>query len=90
MADVMCPGECLSLMKEVACPAPDFLERNGAWVLTVIGLGAGLMGTILTYMLRSRCTNIKCCGAECVRDVVKLDPKQITIEAPQTSEPVTE
>lgn len=35
---------------------------------------------LLTYFLKSRCKYIKCCGFECTRDVLTLDPKDIQIE----------
>lgn len=78
-----CPLECLTTAKDVACPSPDFIERNGAWLLTVLGMLGGCVGTALTYMLRSRCSNIKCWGLECVRDVVKLDSTQVQVTVPQ-------
>ncbi len=71
----LCPIECV----RAACPSPDFLERHGSWVLTVIGLVVGCSGTLLTYFLRSRCTHIKCCGLELERDVITLDPSQVTV-----------
>ena len=74
-----CPIECVSAIKEVACPSPDFLEKNGSWLLTVIGLGIGCVGTVLTYFLRSRCKEIKCWGVQCTRDVVALEPSEIEI-----------
>lgn len=75
-----CPLECLSTTRDVACPTPDFIERNGTWLLTVIGMMTGCFATLLTYFLKSRCSSIKCWGVECVRDVVKLDPSQVKVE----------
>ncbi len=82
---VTCPIECMTTAKEVACPDPDFLERNGAWLLTVIGMGVGTLGTVLTYFLKSRCSRIKCWGVECVRDVVKLSAAQVEVVPNKTS-----
>ena len=62
-----------------ACPSGDFIERNGTWLLTVIGMVVGCWGGILTYFLKSRCRKIRCWGVECVRDVVALDPKDVQI-----------
>lgn len=52
---------------------PDFIERNGAWVLSMLGVVLGCVSAILAYFLKSRCTKIKCCGAECTRDVLDLE-----------------
>ena len=73
---VTCPIECV----RSACPDPTFLERSGAWVLTVIGIGAACVGTVLTYFLKSRCKHIECCGVKMDREVIDLDPKQVTVK----------
>jgi hypothetical protein len=75
MDGVMCPMQCV----RAACPDPGFIEKNGAWVLTVAGLVCGCVGTVLTYFLKSRCTFIRCCGVELVRQPIKLDPEAVTV-----------
>ena len=52
---------------------PDFIERNGAWLLSVIGVLATCASGMLAYFLRSRCRRIRCCGVECERDVLNLE-----------------
>lgn len=52
---------------------PDFVERNGAWLLSVLGVVTACMSGILAYFLKSRCSRIKCCGMECERDVLNLE-----------------
>tara|TARA_Y100000385_G_scaffold210355_1_gene218248 strand:- start:8 stop:259 length:252 start_codon:yes stop_codon:yes gene_type:complete len=76
MSDVACPISCV----RAACPDPDFIEKNGAWLLTVIGVFIGCVGSVFTYLLKSRCKKISCCGVSCDRDVLALDPKDIKIE----------
>ena len=66
---VLCPVECLTTSKDVACPNPDFVEKNGTWLLSVIGVGTGVLASLLTFFLKSRCTQISCWGVSCVRDV---------------------
>tara|TARA_B100001778_G_scaffold331430_1_gene335817 strand:- start:580 stop:858 length:279 start_codon:yes stop_codon:yes gene_type:complete len=88
MAGITCPVECLTTTKDVACPSPDFVEKNGAWLLTVFGLVTGCFGTLLTYMLKSRCSKIKCWGVEVHRDVVKVDSKDVPV-TPKEEEGVT-
>ena len=76
MSSITCPLECV----RIGCPQPDFLERNGAFMLSVIGVFMGAGGMLLTYFLKSRCKHIKCCGVECTRDVLALDSKDVKIE----------
>lgn len=74
--DPHCPIDCVNS----GCPQPDFIERNGAWVLTIAGMGAACVGTVLTYFLKSRCRKIRCCGLECDRTPVELDAADVEIE----------
>ena len=52
---------------------PDFIERNGAWLLTVIGMVITCLMSTLVYFLKSRCSLIRVCGCECQRSVVDLE-----------------
>ena len=52
---------------------PDFIERNGAWLLSLVGIIVTCFSGLLAYMLKSRCSAIKCCGCECQRDVLDLE-----------------
>jgi len=65
---INCPIECVG----VGCPQPDFIERNGTWLLTLIGVIIGCFSSLLTYFLKSRCSKIKCCGVELDRQVIEL------------------
>jgi hypothetical protein len=76
-----CPIECVS----VSCPDKDFIERNGTWLLTVIAGFTGCFSMLLTYFLKSRCSNIKFCGVECVRDVVALKPGEVEVISASSS-----
>ena len=58
---------------------PDFIERNGTWLLTVLGVVSSCFAGLLVYALKSRCTRIKLCGAECDRDVIALEPSQVSV-----------
>lgn len=70
-----CPLHCLQL------DSHDFLQRNGAWVLTVVTVVTGCFGAMLTYFLKSRCRTIKlCCGGlECERTVVDLEKGAVEV-----------
>ena len=52
---------------------PDFVERNGVWMLSVLGVFMSCLSGILVYMLKSRCKKIKCACIECERDVLDQD-----------------
>lgn len=75
MSLIDCPIECV----RAACTDPDFLEKHGTWLLTVVAGVSGGMGVIFTYFLKSRCTRIKCFCGECHRDVVALGPGEISV-----------
>ncbi len=79
MSEISCPIECV----RTGCPEAGFLEKNGAFLITMIGIIAGAVAMLLTYFLKSRCKHIKCCGLECTRDVLQLDAKDIKIEMQQ-------
>jgi hypothetical protein len=83
MAQVACPIECVG----VGCPQPDFIERNGAWLLTVVGVVVGCFGGLLSYFLKSRCSKIKCCGLQLERQVVQLDSDEVGVDMSQSSKP---
>ena len=77
---ITCPVECVRL----GCPEPDFLERNGAFLLTVIAGATGLIGVCLTYFLKSRCKNIRTPCVSCDREVVSIDADHATVTSSQT------
>ena len=63
---VTCPIECVK-------DNPDFIERNGAWLLSVIASSSALFGYLLSYLLKSRCKKIDCWGLKCDRTPIDLD-----------------
>jgi len=46
---------------------------NGTFILSLLTLVGGGGMVCLKYFLKSRCTSIKCCCVECVRDVIPAD-----------------
>ena len=69
----MTPDECIQYLQAFKGDPPDFLEKHGAWLLTVIGAAVGCVGTLTAYFLKSRCRTIKCWGMSCVRDPLSSD-----------------
>jgi hypothetical protein len=78
---IQCPVECVG----VGCPQPDFIERNGAFVLTVVGALSACFGLCLTYMLKSRCKKIMCCGVGVERDVLAIDASNADVNLSEAS-----
>ena len=74
--------DVISIISEYKGDPPDFLEKHGAWVLTIIGVATGCLGTLFAYFLKSRCKKIKACGFECDRDVLDAKDVQVTEEVP--------
>jgi hypothetical protein len=64
---------------------PDFIQRNGTWLLSLVGLISACFGTLLSYMLRSRCRTIKFCGFECDRDVLDLSTSNLQVPVQSVS-----
>ena len=52
------------------CNLNDFIKDNSAFLLTLIGLLGSCCTASLVFLLKSRCTKIKCCGFICERDVI--------------------
>jgi hypothetical protein len=50
----------------------DFIERNGTWLLSMVGVVSACMGTIFAYFLRSRCRTIRCWGVVCEREPIPV------------------
>lgn len=81
MSEMLCPLECINH----ACPPPDFIERNGTWVLTLVGVGTSFVGALLAYFLRSRCKTVNCCCVKCEREVVQLESQSVEVTNEITS-----
>lgn len=81
--EVMCPLECINS----ACAPPDFIERNGTWLLTLVGVGTSFVGALLAYFLKSRCKKVKCLCIQCEREVLQLEPQTVDVTTETTSNP---
>ena len=76
ITDVTCPIECV---KSGCDEAPDFLEKHSTFFLTLIGSVSALVGVLLSYCIKSRCKNIKCCCIACDREPIQLNKDNIEI-----------
>ena len=41
-----------------------------SFIIALVGIGSACIGGFLTFLLRSRCRTIKCCGIQIERDVL--------------------
>uniref|UniRef100_A0A2V0RCH0 Uncharacterized protein n=1 Tax=viral metagenome TaxID=1070528 RepID=A0A2V0RCH0_9ZZZZ len=71
-SSLLCPGECVTLARDVACAPPDFLEKHGALLLTIMTAVGGGIGALLVYCLKSRCTQIDLCCIKLTREPVPV------------------
>lgn len=78
MDTVDCPISCLD--RNLICETPpDWLEKHGTFMMTLVGaLGAGCT-VVLSYFLKSRCHKLRCCGVECDRTPIPLDATQVEL-----------
>ena len=67
-AGIVCPLECTRICEN---PNPeDFIQKNGAFLLTVIASISAAMGVCFSYFLKSRCTRLQFGCLSCDRDVL--------------------
>ena len=50
--------------------ASDFVSLNSGFLLTIVGGAGACFAGCLAFILKSRCTHIKCCGCQIARDVI--------------------
>ena len=79
---VTCPIECV----RSACPDPDFLEKHSTFVLTLTASVSATLGVFFSYLLKSRCKKIACCGLVCDREPLDLRAEDVNVE-PNTAIP---
>lgn len=41
-----------------------------SFIIAVVGIASACVGGLLSFLLKSRCRTIKCCGIECEREVL--------------------
>ena len=51
----------------------EFIEKNGAFLLSFFGLLGGGIGYVLVFCLKSRCSEINCCGIRLIRQPIPLE-----------------
>ena len=79
MVSINCPIDCV----RAACPEPDFLEKHSTFVLTITASLSATLGVFLSYILKSRCKKIQCCGLSCDRDPIELKVEEGNSQTPE-------
>ena len=70
--------DVLQIIQEYKGDPPDFLQKHGAWVLTIVGVGSACLGTMFAYFLKSRCKKLRFGCIECDREVIEFDAKEVS------------
>ena len=66
------------------CSASNFIQNNEAFLLTAIASVSAAFGLLLSTCIKSRCTEIKCCGLTCIRN--PLPAEAIEMETTTTTQ----
>jgi len=66
----------------------EFIEKNGAFLLSFFGLLGGGISYILIFCLKSRCSEISCCGCKLIRVPLPVEElNQVNLELPNAEIP---
>lgn len=55
------------------CQPTTFIQTNEAFLLTIVATISGMFGLLLNTCIKSRCTAIKFCGLECIRNPIPVE-----------------
>ena len=77
--DIQCPIECV---KSGCEDPPDWLNKHSTFLLTLIASLSASLGVVFTYLLKSRCKNIKTPCVSCDRDVIEVTDPEIISSTP--------
>ena len=58
---------------ECECVASDFIQSNEAFLLTIVASISAMFGLLLNTCIKSRCTAIRLCGLECIRQPIPVE-----------------
>ncbi len=62
----------------------DFIQKNSAFLLSIVGILGVCGSAILRFILKSRCEEIKCCFCYIKRDVIPAS--QIEFSSPASAQ----
>ena len=55
------------------CDPTTFIQTNEAFLLTIVASLSAMLGLLLNTCIKSRCTAIKFCGLECIRQPIPVE-----------------
>ena len=55
------------------CNPSLFIQNNEGFLLTLVATLSGMIGLLLNTCIKSRCTAIKFCGLECIRNPIPVE-----------------
>ena len=55
------------------CQPTTFIQTNEAFLLTIVASLSGMIGLLLNTCIKSRCTAIRFCGLECLRQPIPVE-----------------
>ena len=60
--------------------SPDFLEKNGTILVTMIGMFTACISGVAVYFLKSRCSEIRVCWGciKCIREPLPVNMLEIS------------
>ena len=60
-------------MSECSCDATKFIQTNEGFLLTLTASVSAMLGLLLNTCIKSRCSVIKFCGLQCIRQPIPVE-----------------
>ncbi len=68
------------------CQPTTFIQTNEAFLLTLVASLSGMIGLLLNTCIKSRCTAIRFCGLECLRQPIPVEElNNVNVENPNNN-----
>jgi len=68
------------------CQPTTFIQTNEAFLLTIVASLSGMIGLLLNTCIKSRCTAIRFCGLECLRQPIPVEElNNVNVENPNNN-----
>ncbi len=68
------------------CNPSLFIQNNEGFLLTLVATLSGMIGLLLNTCIKSRCTAIRFCGLECLRQPIPVEElNNVNVENPNNN-----